>query len=202
MSDEAELSPYLRRLPIGERLPVGDLAQDELFPFEGEIQVRRLEKPRLPEPRRTGEPGADPCPNCGNLEAFAIWSNEGWILRTLSGEPHSLPTVLMLISRAHHDLEDLPATLAGELGFVLQRVARAIATLPDVGRVHIDRRGDDSSEHFHAWFLARPRGMWQMRGPLLALWDEVLPKVPAGEWRASLKQVANAMAAEDGMTLI
>ena len=44
--------------------------------------------------------------------------------------------------------------------------------------------------------------MWQMRGPLLALWDEMLPKVPADEWRANLTQVANAMAAEDGMTLI
>ena len=173
MSDEAELGPYLRRLPIGERLPVGDLAQDELFPFEGEIQVRRLEKPRLPEPRRTGEPGADPCPNCGNLEAFAIWSNEGWILRTLSGEPHSLPTVLMLISRAHHDLEELPASLAGELGFVLQRVVRAISTLPDVRRVHRFAEAqpagssDGFSIHHSANSRARPSGFRRISQMLL-----------------------------------
>jgi diadenosine tetraphosphate (Ap4A) HIT family hydrolase len=201
MSDEAELSPYLRRLAIGERPTLGDLAHDELFPFEGEIQVKPLEQPHLPEPRRLGEPGADPCPNCGELEAYAIWSNERWILRTLSADPHALPMVLMLIPRAHHDLEGLPATLAGELGFMLRRVSRAISTLPDVGRVHFDRRGD-SSEHFHVWFLARPLGMWQMRGPLLALWDEMLTKMPATEWRANLARVATAMAAEDGDALI
>src|SRR5437763_10028620 len=165
MSDEAELSPYLRRLPIGERLPVRDLAHDELFPFEGEIHVKPLETPRLPEPRRMGEPGADPCPNCGNLEAFAIWSNEGWNLHSLSGEPHALPMVLMLISRAHHGLEELPASLAGELGFVLQRVARAPSRrCPMSGSVHRFAEAqpaplsDGFSIHHSANSRARPSG--------------------------------------------
>jgi hypothetical protein len=26
--------------------------------------------------------------------------------------------------------------------------------------------------------------MWQLRGALLAVWDDLLPKVPADEWRA------------------
>jgi hypothetical protein len=55
VAEEGPLSPYLRRLPIGERLPLGDVANDELFPLEGEILVRRLEPPIIPEPQRRGE---------------------------------------------------------------------------------------------------------------------------------------------------
>ena len=36
-----EPSDYLRRLPIGERMPLGELAEDPLFPFEGESTSRR-----------------------------------------------------------------------------------------------------------------------------------------------------------------
>ena len=35
-------SDFVRRLPIGERLPLGDLLEDPLFPFEGDVRVRTL----------------------------------------------------------------------------------------------------------------------------------------------------------------
>jgi diadenosine tetraphosphate (Ap4A) HIT family hydrolase len=201
MPDEPELTPYLRRLPIGERLPLGDLATDRLFPFESDTTVKPLEEPVVPEPPRLGEPGGGPCPNCGQLDQWAIWENERWIVRTLTGEPHGLPAVVMLISRAHVDLEAMSATEIRDLGPMIQRITRAVASLPDVERVHVDRRGD-SSEHFHLWFLARPTGMVQMRGPLLAIWDDLLPKLPADEWSANLRRIASALAGEDGVALI
>ena len=197
MPDEPELRPYLRRLPIGERLPLGPVADDPLFPFDGEITVDALQAPTLPEPIRRGQPGGGPCPNCGHLEESAIWSNAHWVVGTAGEEPHGLPAVVLLVPRAHADLENLPPELAEELGVMIQRVARAVESLPDVGRVHVDRWGD-GSEHFHLWFLARPRGMWQMRGAMLAVWDDLLPRVPVEEWRANLGAIAAGLAAVDG----
>jgi diadenosine tetraphosphate (Ap4A) HIT family hydrolase len=97
-------------------------------------------------------------------------------------------------------LEDLPADLAADLGPMIQRVSRAIGSLEDVGRVHVNRWGD-GSEHFHVWFLARPKGMWQLRGALLAAWDDLLPKVPQDEWDENRRRVAAALAAEGGDAL-
>ena len=84
---------------------------------------------------------------------------------------------------------------------MIQRVARAIGSVEDVGRVHVNRWGD-GGEHFHIWFLARPRGMWQLRGALLAAWDDLLPKVPQEEWDRNRRAVADAMAAGGGTQLL
>ncbi|HEX6654665.1 MAG TPA: hypothetical protein VF153_00485, partial [Candidatus Limnocylindria bacterium] len=109
--------------------------------------------------------------------------------------------IAVLQPRAHHDLETLPPELAAELAPMIQRVARAIAALEDVGRVHVNRWGD-GSEHFHVWFLPRPKGMLQLRGALLAAWDDMLPKVPRDEWDRNRAAVARALAAESGEPLI
>jgi hypothetical protein len=61
-----------------------------------------------------------------------------------------------------------------------------------VGRTHFNRWGD-GSEHFHVWFLARPLGMMQLRGAMVALWDDLLPKVPDEEFRANARTVAAAL---------
>ncbi len=197
MSGEQGRGPYFDRLPVGERLPIGDVVNDDLFPLEGEILVKPLDAPRIPEPHRHGEAGREPCWNCEHPDTDTIWANEHWIVRANPDEPHGLPAVAVLLPRAHHDLLDLPADLALELGPMIQRVARAISSLSEVGRVHVNRWGD-GSEHFHIWFLARPLGMWQMRGAMLAVWDDLLPKVPAAEWRANVARIAAALAAEDG----
>ena len=84
---------------------------------------------------------------------------------------------------------------------MIQRVARAIGSLEDVGRVHVNRWGD-GSEHFHVWFLARPKGMWQLRGALLAAWDDLLPRVPQEEWDRNRRAVAERLAADGGELLL
>lgn len=194
-----EPSAFVRRLPFGERMPADAVASDPLFPFEGEIRTRPLETPTLPEPAREGVDGAD-CLLCGEDNDHVIWDDGRW--RVLAApEPHGLPMVAVLAPRAHHDLEDLPIDLAAELGVMIQRVARAIGRLDGIGRVHVNRWGDGSF-HAHVWFLARPRGMRQLRGAMIAIWDDLLPKVPAEEWAANRRAVAAALAETSGRSLI
>jgi hypothetical protein len=44
--------------------------------------------------------------------------------------------------------------------------------------------------------------MWQMRGAMLAVWDDLLPRVPQEEWDANRRTVATAMAAGGGTARI
>jgi hypothetical protein len=69
-----------------------------------------------------------------------------------------------------------------------------------VGRTHFNRWGD-GSEHFHVWFLARPLGMMQLRGAMIAAWDDMLPKVPDEELAANTRLVAAALAEDGGEAL-
>jgi len=195
-----QASSYVRRLPIGERLAIGEVLHDDLFPFEGDILVKPLEAPRLPEPARRGEPGGAPCGACQGRPDGVIWEDDHWWVLAFA-EAGGLPMVAVLQPRAHHDLEDLPADLAAELGPMIQRVARAVNQIEGIGRVHVNRWGDGGS-HFHVWFLARPRGMWQMRGAMLAVWDDILPRVPADEWAANRRTVAVALAQDGGTALV
>ncbi len=201
MNPKRELGPYLARLPIGRRLSAGELLGDPLFPFEGEILVDPLDPPIIPEPHRNGEGGGQGCWSCAHPGAGSIWASDRWRVRADPERPHGLPAVAVLEPLAHHDLPDLPPQLAVELGPMIQRLARAIGALPDVGRVHVNRWGD-GSEHFHVWFLARPLGMWQMRGAMLAVWDDLLPKLPPEEWRHTVSAIAAALARDGGEALI
>jgi diadenosine tetraphosphate (Ap4A) HIT family hydrolase len=201
MGESRRRSPYLARLPIGERLPLGEVVDSELFPFEGEIRLKPLAAPLETEPPRRGEPGGGPCPACEPPNGGVIWRNAHWVVRSNPEERHGLPAIAVLQPHEHHDLEDLPSELAAELGTMIQRVARAMSALPDVGRVHVNRWGDGGA-HFHVWFLARPRGMWQMRGAMLAVWDDLLPPVPADEARDNLAAIAASLAAVDGEALL
>jgi diadenosine tetraphosphate (Ap4A) HIT family hydrolase len=193
------VSDYLRRLPIGERVSTAPLTGNDLWPFDADLETAALEEPRIPEPPRGGAGGVD-CSTCRRTPGFEVWQDEHWALG-IAAEPSGLPIVAVLISRAHHDLEDLPADLAAGLGPMIQRVARAIGSLEDVGRVHVNRWGD-GGEHFHVWFLARPKGVWQLRGALLAAWDDLLPKVPQEEWDRNRQAVAEALAVGGGELLV
>lgn len=194
-----EPGAYLRRLPIGQRLPLGETIHDPLFPFDGQISVQPLQEPILPEPERPGVVERD-CRSCNGSSGddFVAWEDERWRL-LIDPQPHGLPMVAVLQPKAHHDLEDLPPREAAELGPMIQRAARAIGELGSVGRVHVNRWGDGSF-HFHVWLLARPRGMWQMRGAMLAVWDDLLPRVPAGEWDDGRRRVAASMARAGGLS--
>jgi hypothetical protein len=108
--------------------------------------------------------------------------------------------VLILESRSHLDLGDLPNMLAAELGVMTVRLERAVRSLDDVARVHVNRWGDGSA-HLHLWFLARPYGRLQLRGTFLSLWDEILPPIPEHQWRENLALVAAWLAEFGGRPL-
>jgi hypothetical protein len=77
---------------------------------------------------------------------------------------------------------------------------RAIRSLDDVARVHVNRWGDGSA-HLHVWFLARPAGRLQLRGTFLSLWDDILPRIPETQWRENLAHVAAWLADFGGEAL-
>ncbi len=172
------------------RLPIPPLHDWETFPFEGEVRARPLLPPLPAEKPRLGEDGTD-CFRCEKDDADAIWADERWLLTPLP-EPSGLPVVVILQPRAHHDLGDLPTQLAAELGPLIVRVERAVASVGEIGRVHVGRWGDGSA-HLHFWFLARPARLPQTVGSFAAIWDDILPPTPEPIWRANLAAVAAAM---------
>ncbi|WP_328518956.1 hypothetical protein [Kribbella sp. NBC_00359] len=188
-------SDYHRRLPYGERMSAEPLLGGPFFPFEGDVQVVPLADPVLPEPPRRGEPGGGSCPKCEDPDGFVIWRDDQWHLKS-GFAAGGLPFVALLEPREHYRLDNLPPELTATLGPMIQRVANAIRRIDSVGRTHFNRWGD-GSEHFHLWFLARPAGMMQLRGAMIAAWDDMLPKVPAEELAAGARVVAAALA-EDG----
>jgi hypothetical protein len=188
-------SQYHRNLPYGERLSAAELIGDPLFPFEGDLQVVPLADPELPEPPRAGEPGGKPCVKCADPETFVIWRDDQWSVKAF--ENHGLPFVAVLEPREHYRLDNLPPELTATLGGVIQRVSGAISRLEAVGRTHFSRWGD-GSEHFHLWFLARPLGQMQLRGAMLAIWDDLLPNVPSEQHQEHVRLVAAALAEGGG----
>ncbi len=59
----------------------------------------------------------------------------------------------------------------------------------------------DGSEHFHMWFLARPLGMMQLRGAMIAAWNDMLPPIPEEAFAANVRTVAAAMAEGVGQAM-
>lgn len=187
-----ELSGYHSRLPYGSRLSAEPVLDDPFFPFDGDIRVRQLADPVIPEPPRRGEPGGEPCGHCAEADKNAIWRDERWIV-SAGFVPTGLPMVAVLVPVEHVTLHTMSPALAASFGTMIQRVAVAISKIEGVGRVHFSRWGD-GSEHFHLWFLARPLGMMQMRGAMLAVWDDLLPQLPDEEFQANARTVAAALA--------
>lgn len=178
------------------RLALPEVAAWDIFPFEGEILVRRLEAPVVPEPPRHGEAG-DPCGTCAAGETRAIWADEHWKLVPLDEAP--IPIVL-LEPMAHVDFADLGDAQAAELGVLTVRVERALTALGGVGRVHVMKIGDGSS-HLHVWFFARPEGLLQLRGSSLSDWSDCLPPMPPDEWVAVQHELAVGLAQTGGRAL-
>lgn len=168
------------------------------FPFEGNFQVKSLAEPVADEPPRQGEDPAA-CTACTTPDEAYIWVNERWRVRATDGPP-GLPMVLILESRSHLDLGDLPNLLAAELGVMTVRLERAIRSLDGVARVHVNRWGDGAA-HLHLWFLARPAGQLQLRGSFLSMWNDILPAIPAAGWRENLALIAAWLAEFGGRPL-
>ena len=158
----------------------------DTFPFEGDMRPRALEAPAPEEPRE-GEGGRD-CPSCNASDDDYLWTTDNWRLGTL-GAPGGLPIVVLLEAREHYDgPADLPPALAAEMGVLLGRVERAVASVEHVARVHVCRWGDGGA-HLHWWFMGRPARLGQLRGSFAAIWDDVLPPTPEDVWRANVDQV-------------
>ena len=178
--------------------PLPDFTRWPSFPFEGDLRVKQLDDPVAVEPPRKGEDAGD-CVACNAPDDAYIWVSERWRVRAMD-RPTGLPMVLILESRSHLDLGDLPNLLAAELGVMTVRLERAIRSLDGVARVHVNRWGDGSA-HLHMWFLARPYGRLQLRGTFLSLWDDILPPIPEEQWRENLALVAAWLAEFGGRPL-
>jgi len=176
------------------RLPVPDMADWDIFPFEGDFRVKELVGPLLLEPPRRGEPDGDDCGSCKPERDRLIWEDENWLLSRDSAS--GLPAVVILEPRSHYDLSDLPQELAQEKGPMIMRVERALLALGGISRVHVNRWGD-GGEHLHWWFIARPAGMPQLMGSFSSLWMDVLPPRPEQEWQDTMARVAAAMGEGD-----
>lgn len=177
------------------RLPISRRTAWDTFPFEqASLRVVPLKPPALPEPPRVGEDGTG-CNVC-QLHRPDVWSDEHWRLFDL-GAQSGVPLVLMLVPREHGDLPDLPDDRAAELGVLQAHIARAIEALPHVARAHVSRWGDGGA-HLHVFFFARPAGFDQLRGTCLAIWDDLLPPVPAEQREADAAAVARSLASSYG----
>jgi hypothetical protein len=175
MSPEEFYTHAMRAADAEGRLPLSRMTSWEVFPFEqAGLRVVPLARPVLPEPARIGEDAQD-CPACTARRA-PVWSDEHWQLSVLG--PSGAPLILLLETAAHHDLPDLPDDRASEMGLLTARIAQAIESLPHIARAHVSRWGD-GAVHVHIFFFARPAGFRQLRGTYLAIWDDLLPAVPA-----------------------
>lgn len=175
------------------RLPMPDMAGWDIFPFEGDIRVRLVDDPVVPEPPRHGEDGG-PCGACTDGLSRAIWADDRWMLLPQRETPFP---IVMLEPRAHLDSTDLDPAMAAEMGVLTVRLEAALLGLGGVGRVHVMKIGDGSA-HLHLWFFARPEGLLQVRGSSLSDWSDALPVMPDDEWLDLQRELATALAAGGG----
>ncbi len=179
--------------------PLPDFVNWPTFPFDGQLRVRPLDRPTLPEPAREGVEISD-CRACQAPDEQYIWVDDRWRVKATE-KPPGLPMVLILEPRMHLDLGDLPNLEAAELGLLTVRLERAVRSVDGVARVHVNRWGDGAA-HLHLWFLARPAGALQLRGSFLSMWDDILPPVDERTWRDDLSFVAAWLADQGGRSML
>lgn len=171
------------------RLPLPDVATWDIFPFEGDLQVKPLNDVALPEPPRSGARGIQ-CRACERPTTRDLWTDGRWTIHAASEPEAVLSAILEPVQ--HVDLADLDEDAAADLGRLVVRVARAMEALPGVGRVHVNRWGD-GAEHLHIWFFARPAGVLQLRGSSLPDWIDILPAMSPEQWNADLDALTEAL---------
>jgi len=196
---EPARSAYHDALPVGGRLSAQPLLDSPFFGFEGDVRMKPLEPMRVPERPRGGVQDPAECWHCGPGREHAFWEDEHWHVGAATDA--GLPFVAGLAPNTHLRLDEMDAGLLATFGGVTQRLAGAIQGLDGVARTHFSRWGDGSA-HFHLHFMARPLGMMQGRGPMLAFWDDVLPRLDADLLAAHRRQVATAMAEGGGTSLL
>jgi diadenosine tetraphosphate (Ap4A) HIT family hydrolase len=204
-ADEMELAgggPRLDAFELTQRAreaagPDGRLALPKqvgwpIFPFDTEgLRMQELRDPVLPEPPRNGEEGPAECWTCTSGRGDLVWQDDRWMV-SMSPEPQSVPGVT-LHTRAHLDFHDLTDDMGAELGVLLVRAQRALASIAGVGRVHVYKWGDGGA-HLHIFVVARPAGMIQLKGMFLSTWMFALPALPAADWEAMRRHVTGQLA--------
>lgn len=172
-----------------------DLIADLRFPFTGDIRVKPLDEPIVPEPERSGVQSGD-CHACSRLDDDYVWTDDRWRLGSV--RPAQVRGIVLLETRAHHDsFADMAVPTLAELGPMVARVERAVLGIGDVARVHVNRWGEGVA-HFHLWFMPRPLGWLQLRGPMLPLWLDLMPDIDDDTAQSALRSIARAMAADGG----
>ena len=159
------------------------------------LEVAALDRPRVPEPPRSGAGGVD-CRGCTADDSEFLWTDRHWRISTWP-DPRALFLVLLHPREHYEELPDLPAERAAELGPLLQRMESALRSLGDVGRVHTHKWGDGGA-HLHLWQIIRPEGMVQANGVTLPVWLGALPAMPVETWRAACRDFARAMGRSGG----
>jgi hypothetical protein len=187
-------SAYHRTLPIGERLSAAPLVDDWLSCFD-DVTLKVLEPMLVPEEPRSGQLDRAECNHCKASE-HTIWADDLWHVKA-GWTRMGIPYVGGLAPNRHCTLDTAPLDVLATLGPLMQRINIAVKAIPGVARTHFARWGD-GSEHFHMWALARPEGMMQGRGAMLAFWDDVLPAVPDDLMAEHLRIVAESLAAGGG----
>jgi diadenosine tetraphosphate (Ap4A) HIT family hydrolase len=177
--------------PGDVRPPVpAELLDDPWFAFTGDVRVKALLDPVIPEPPRHDLAGD--CGQCARTDDTFVWTDDHW--RLTAYRPTEFLGAVLLQTRDHHDsFADMPDDLLAELGPLTARIERAILRLGGVARVHVLRYGD-GGEHFHLWFLPRPLGALQLRGSMLPVWMDVMPKISEAQAGAALDRIAVALA--------
>jgi hypothetical protein len=187
-------SPYHRTLPVGQRLSEQPLLDDALSCFDA-LTLKPLEPMLVPEEPRFAAGDPSSCGHCKPSE-HTIWRDDLWHVNA-GFMPMSLPYIGGIAPNEHCTLGTAPLDVLTALGPLMQRISLAVKSIPGVARVHFARWGD-GSEHFHLWALARPAGMMQGRGAMLAFWDDVLPEMAQDMQQEHLQIVAEALAAGGG----
>ncbi len=182
-----------------------DLQQWSSWPWTGTLATKQLDPPAASEPERAGAGGVG-CRTCESVAALGhgespdqgnvVWHDDLFFLG-VPFEPRSLPFALFLMPRRHADLQDLDEQEAARQGVLLTAVERAARAVLDVPRIQVARWGD-GGEHLHWWLYARPTGMLQLRGTFLSHWDDLLPPVPAEQFRADQLLVVDELVREVG----
>ena len=174
--------------------PLEELFADPWFPFTGDIRVKDLEPPVIPEPARSDE-SPDDCSVCQRKAEDFVWADESWALQAFRHSP--FPGIVLLVPRTHYDsYADLPEALLAQVGPMTARVERAVLSIGTAARVHVCRLGDGGG-HLHLWFMPRPLGAMQLRGSMFPMWFDLLEPLPAAEIDAALATIAAAMRAGD-----
>jgi diadenosine tetraphosphate (Ap4A) HIT family hydrolase len=162
-----------------------DIVGWDVFPFEPEgLSLEPLCRAELP---RHGEnPTQCRCSEPTAEDDSLVWTDDHWHVGLL--DESGAPLVLVLSPRAHYDFTALPKDRAAEMGQIMVALGAAIEALPSVARAHVSRWGDGGA-HAHIFFYARPTRMPQLRGTMMAVWDDFLPRVPGDVRDANARAV-------------